>query len=177
MVRTRRSRNKFQGKEEKEKKSTSIEQEKDRSEGKTENENDNDPVESFKEEENNAEESDDDDDDDKDDDDDNNNNNNNNNGGISEVCEKLYEESVKCEKNVAGASYKDTSGCEMIHKILPKLNSAMKNIRSPPIAKVAAWTFGIGFFALAGYLFLLHKKVARQKQELQMSGYCDGIPA
>jgi len=79
MVRTRRSRNKFQGKEEKEKKSTSIEQEKDRSEGKTENENDNDPVESFKEEENNAEESDDDDDDDKDDDDDNNNNNDNDN--------------------------------------------------------------------------------------------------
>jgi len=110
-------------------------------------------------------------------DDNNNNNNKNNNGGISEVCEKLYEESVKCEKNVAGASYKDTSGCEMIHKILPKLNSAMKNIRSPPIAKVAAWTFGVGFFALAGYLFLLHKKVARQKQELQMSGYCDGIPA
>jgi len=77
MVRTRRSRNKFQGKEEKEKKSTSVEQEKDRSEGKTENENDNAPVESFKEEENNAEESDDDDDDDddKDDDDDNDNDN------------------------------------------------------------------------------------------------------
>merc|ERR1719464_2126591 len=104
-----------------------------------------------------------------------NNGNNNNNGGISEVCEQLYEQSIKCEKNVAGANYKDTSGCEMIHNILPQLNSAMKNIRSPHVAKISAWTFGIGFFALAGYLFLLHKKVARQKEELEKSGYCNGI--
>jgi len=69
MVRTRRSRDKFQGKEEKEKKSISIEQEKDRIEEKTENENANAPVEGLKEEENNTEESDDDDDDNNDDDD------------------------------------------------------------------------------------------------------------
>ncbi|MGK3746216.1 MAG: hypothetical protein ACI90V_013078, partial [Bacillariaceae sp.] len=101
----------------------------------------------------------------------NNNNNNNNNGGISEVCEDLYEQAVKCEKNVAGATYKDTSGCEMIHTILPQLNKAMKNIRSPNADKVAAWTFGIGFFALAGYLFMLHKKVEKQKMELESAGY------
>jgi len=107
----------------------------------------------------------------------NNNNNNNNNGGISEVCDKLYEEALKCESNVAVANYKDTSGCEMIHNILPQLNSAMKNIRSPNVTKAAAWTFGIGFFALAGYLLLLHKKAAKQKMELEKSGYCNGIPA
>ena len=80
--------------------------------------------------------------------DNNNNNNNNNNGGISEVCEDLYEQAVKCEKNVAGATYKDTSGCEMIHIILQN--------------EVAAWTFGIGGFALAGYLFMLNKKVGEK---------------
>ena len=106
----------------------------------------------------------------------NNNGNNNNNNGISEVCESLYEEAVKCEKNVK-STYKDISGCDMIHTIIPQLNSAMKNIRSPPVAKIAAWTFGIGFFALAGYIFSLHRKVGQQKMDLDNSGYCDGIPS
>jgi len=79
------------------------------------------------------------------------------NGGIAEVCEDLYEEAVKCEKNVK-SSYKDVSGCDMIHHVIPKLNRAMKNINSPPVATIAAWVFGIGFFGLAGYLYKLHKK-------------------
>jgi hypothetical protein len=33
-------------------------------------------------------------------------------------------------------------------------------------SEVAAWTFGIGFFTLAGYQFMLHKNVARQKLEI-----------
>ncbi|KAG7353141.1 hypothetical protein IV203_009189 [Nitzschia inconspicua] len=102
-----------------------------------------------------------------------NNNNNNNNGGIGETCQKLYEQSLKCESNLNGVSYKDTSGCELIHTILPKLNSAIKGLRAPTAAKVCAWTFGIGFFALAGYLFLLHRKVMRQKRELEAMGYTE----
>lgn len=101
-------------------------------------------------------------------------NNNNNGGGISEVCEQLYEEAVKCETRIK-ADYKDTSGCDMIHHIIPQLNKAMKNLRSPPIATIAAWIFGIGFFALAGYLYTLHKKVGQQK-DLENPGYYNGIP-
>ena len=101
----------------------------------------------------------------------NNNNNNNNNGGISETCERIYENALKCESNLKDVQYKDTSGCEMIHTVLPRLNSAMRSIKSPPVAKALAWTFGIGFCLLAGYLFLLHRKVVRQKKELEAMGY------
>jgi hypothetical protein len=109
----------------------------------------------------------------------NNGNNNNNNGynydgngnGISETCERLYEQSLKCESNLKNVQWQDTSGCEMIHTILPKLNSAFKSIKSPPVAKIFAWIFGVGFFALAGYLYLLHRKVIRQKKELEAMGY------
>jgi hypothetical protein len=100
-------------------------------------------------------------------------NNNNNNGGISETCQNLYQESLKCETNLQGVSYKDTSGCEMINTILPRLNSAVKSLRAPSAAKICAWTFGIGFFALSGYLFLLHRKVMRQKRELESMGYTE----
>jgi hypothetical protein len=95
-------------------------------------------------------------------DNDGNNNNNNNGGGISEVCMGLYEEAVKCESRVK-TTYKDTSGCEMIHNVIPKLSKAMKGIRGPSTALVFAWLFGIGFFALAGYLYTLHKKVGLKK--------------
>lgn len=96
----------------------------------------------------------------------NNNNGNNNNGNqISEVCESLYEEALKCETNVKGATYKDTTGCEMIHNVLPKLNKAMNNIRSPNVATAFAWIFGIGFFGLAGYLYTLHQKAAKKGME------------
>ena len=88
------------------------------------------------------------------------NGNNNNNQGISEVCEQLYEESVKCEKHV-NAQYKDTSGCDMIHHVIPQLSKAMNNIRGPNFTAVFAWVFGIGFFALAGYLYKLHKKAGK----------------
>jgi len=103
----------------------------------------------------------------------NNNGNNNNNNGISEVCENLYEEAVKCESNIK-STYKDISGCEMIHNVIPKLSKAMKNIRSPPVAAIFAWMFGIGFFALAGYIFTLHRKVSVQKKNLESSGYVAG---
>merc|ERR1719343_195302 len=106
----------------------------------------------------------------------NNNNNNNNNGGVSEVCEQLYEEAVKCESRIS-STYKDTSGCDMIHNIVPQINKAMKNIRSPPVATIFAWIFGIGFFALAGYLYTLHKKVGQQKKDLDNPGYYKGIQA
>jgi len=94
-----------------------------------------------------------------------------NNGGIAEVCEDLYEEAIKCEKNVK-TTYKDTSGCDMIHHIIPKLSKAMNNIQGgPSSAEVFAWLFGIGFFALAGYLYKLHKKAGAS---LTDSGYTLG---
>jgi hypothetical protein len=102
----------------------------------------------------------------------NNNNNYNNGNSVSELCSKLYQQAGKCETNLKGVTYKDESSCDMIHNILPKLNSAFKSATGgPEVAKVCAWAFGFGFFALAGYVFLLHKKVMRQKAELDSSGY------
>jgi hypothetical protein len=114
----------------------------------------------------------------------NNNNNNNNqnyNGGdwngnnILESCEQLYEQSVKCESHVQGTQYQDTTGCEMIHTILPRMSSSFKSATGFPVAKFFAWIFGLGFFALGGYVYLLHKKVVRQKTELAALGY-DSAP-
>lgn len=119
-----------------------------------------------------------------------NNNNNNNNGGngdwngnqILEVCEELYESAVKCESNVKNTQYQDTTGCEMIHTILPRMNATFKSVTGFPVAKFFAWTFGLAFFALGGYVYLLHKKVVRQKTELAALGYGEapsgkGVPA
>jgi len=97
----------------------------------------------------------------------NNNNNNNNGDEIAEICAGLYEEAVKCERSVK-ATYKDESGCDMIHHVIPKLSKAMNNIRTPSVAPFFAWVFGIGFFALAGYLFQLHKKTGKV---LEDAGY------
>jgi hypothetical protein len=109
-------------------------------------------------------------------DDNNNNNNDDNNNGVLELCEDLYEQSGKCEKNVKGNSYPDTSGCELIHSILPKLNAAFASIngRGPGAATILAWVFGISCAFMGTYIYLLHKKVIRQRVDLAALGIGGG---
>ena len=100
---------------------------------------------------------------------------NNDGGEINEVCEDLYEQSAKCETHVKAATYKDTSGCELIHDTLPKFNNAFNYISkkqrsASPAAVGWAWFFGILSLVMGGYIFLLHKRVIREKVDLSTLG-------
>eukprot|EP00934_Nitzschia_sp_Nitz4_P006752 Nitzschia sp. Nitz4//scaffold7_size249615//180188//181630//NITZ4_001195-RA/size249615-augustus-gene-0.12-mRNA-1//1//CDS//3329558496//6742//frame0 len=91
----------------------------------------------------------------------------NNNGYYpNEFCEGLYEQAARCEKNVKGTSYQDNSSCELIHKVIPKLSSALNGLTGISWAKFFAWTFFIVIAALAWYIYRLHKIVIRQKVNL-----------
>jgi hypothetical protein len=110
--------------------------------------------------------------------DDNNGNNDDDGNGVLEVCEDLYEQAAKCEKNVKNTNYQDTSGCELIHSIIPQLNSAFKRITgSPPLSKIFAWGFGIACGFMGIYIYLLHKKVIRQKVNLSSFGFGGDVQA
>jgi len=104
-----------------------------------------------------------------------NNNDDNNNNGVIELCEDLYEQAGKCEKKLKGTSYQDTSGCELIHSILPKLSSAFSTMNGRvSVTKVLAWVFGVSCVLMGAYIYLLHKKVIRQKVDLATLGIGGG---
>ena len=105
-------------------------------------------------------------------DDGNNNNNNNDEEDADEViefCEQLYEQSGKCESNI-NSQYADTSGCEYINNILPRLEQNTKSIKSGSgsgkAAVVFAWLFAATTVALGAYAFLLFRKLRRSKVNL-----------
>ena len=110
----------------------------------------------------------------EDENDNNNNNNNNQNAEPNDACQGLYEQAAKCEKNVKGISYQDTTGCELIHEILPRMNHAFQHISgtSNPAssAKVWAWIFGILCVFMGIYIYLLHKRVIREKVDMATLG-------
>jgi hypothetical protein len=82
----------------------------------------------------------------------NNNNNNNDGNYVSETCQDLYQDASKCERKVKGTSYQDNSSCELIHKIIPKLNASMSR-SSGAAAKAFAWIFGIMIVFMGWYIF------------------------
>jgi hypothetical protein len=91
---------------------------------------------------------------------------------ISEFCEDLYDQAAKCEKKVKNIQYQDNSGCELIHEILPKMNNAFNQIagKSSHAAAIWAWIFGISCVFLGGYIYLLHKRVIREKVDMSTLG-------
>uniref|UniRef100_A0A7S4JT59 Uncharacterized protein n=1 Tax=Odontella aurita TaxID=265563 RepID=A0A7S4JT59_9STRA len=115
--------------------------------------------------------------------DDNNNGNNNNNNGdveILEMCERMYEQSAKCEANLEYSGYSnywyaDNTACNYINNILPRLDKAF-GVRSSSgsgssgPAKGFAWFFGITTFALAGVSYWLYTKVQRTSVDLSAQG-------
>jgi len=79
-----------------------------------------------------------------------------------ELCQQMYEQSAKCEKNLKSKSnWADTGSCTYINKILPALERVYENSGGSGAAKVFAWLF---FFttvaALAGayYYFTMAKR-------------------
>jgi hypothetical protein len=93
---------------------------------------------------------------------------------VLDTCEELYEQAGKCESNVQDATYPDTSGCELIHTTLPKLDRAFaSSIGSTPASVVLAWVFGLGCVGMGGYIYTLFAK-DKKKVDLSRS---DGVSA
>ncbi|KAL3944020.1 MAG: hypothetical protein SGBAC_001888 [Bacillariaceae sp.] len=101
----------------------------------------------------------------------NGNNNDNNQNAVSDVCENLYEQSAKCEKNIDGNMYPDTSGCELINEMLPRANNAFAQMQGKKsAAAIWAWIFGIACVCMGAYIFLLHKRVIRERVDMNKLG-------
>jgi hypothetical protein len=113
---------------------------------------------------------------------DNNNNNNNqnnqnyNNGyynqnlEVNELCGQVYEQAAKCESNIDTA-WPDTSGCQYIQNILPRLEKASRgiNVRSSSSGGASvgfAWVFAITTIIFASYAFFLYRKLDRNRVDL-----------
>jgi hypothetical protein len=100
-----------------------------------------------------------------------NNNNNNNNAYYQqdaeepiELCQELYEQSAKCEKNLSGKDKysRDTGSCTYIHKVIP----ALEHVYKKKGGAGAAATFFAVFFALttaaaAGAAYHFYTQVER----------------
>ena len=108
------------------------------------------------------------------------NNNYNQNVEVAEICEQSYERAAKCEKNVKSSSvyfYPDTSGCDYINSILPRLakasNKAATGSSSGSGSGSAATAFAVIFFLtsciLGAYSFFLYRKIHRAKVNLAQS--------
>lgn len=114
-------------------------------------------------------------------DEDNNNNNNNQNNNnnynyyqeleVNELCEAVYEPAAKCESNI-DTYYPETSGCEYIQNILPRLEKAIRGKTSKAVASGGgaatgfAWLFGITTIIFASYAFFLYRKLDRNRVDL-----------
>jgi hypothetical protein len=112
---------------------------------------------------------------------DNNNNNNNQNYEPNELCQQSYETAAKCESTglteLQGQYfYADTTACDYINNILPKLDQASRSIKSSSAAGTssggskAATAFAVIFamttLILGAYAFFLYRKIHRAKVNL-----------
>ena len=101
-----------------------------------------------------------------------------------EMCEELYQVSGRCETNL-NIGYPDTSACEFISTILPKLEGASKNLglysgiknSNATVPIVCAWTFGVLSLALGVYSFLLYRRLRRTKVALNPDPVAGGTMA
>lgn len=96
------------------------------------------------------------------------------NDAVTEFCEDLYDRSAKCEKNLKDVDTKTTSGCNYIHKILPRLENIAKNKRSP--GTVWAGVFFLTTCIAGTYAFLLFRRLKRNKA-IDLSAQGDGVGA
>jgi hypothetical protein len=102
------------------------------------------------------------------------NNNNNNNGeenyNVAEICQQSYENAAKCETNM-DTYYKDTSACDYIQNILPRLEAASRSIGGGgskssasgggKAATALAWVFAATTIMFGAYAYFLYRKIKR----------------
>ena len=111
----------------------------------------------------------------------NQNNNNNNNWNyyqdleVNELCDQIYEQSAKCESSL-DISWPETSGCEYIENILPRLEKATRKVKSGSSSSSTggaavgfAWVFAITTIIFASYAFFLYRKLDRNRVDLSSS--------
>jgi hypothetical protein len=84
---------------------------------------------------------------------------------VTEVCERLYEESGKCETNIASTYYPNTYACEFI-KTLKASGTRMSNKSMAIPAKVFATLFAATTVIFGGAAYFLHHKVQRAEVSL-----------
>lgn len=120
----------------------------------------------------------------------NQNNGNQNNGNnyynynenveVAEICDQTYEVAAKCETNIKSSNMyftPDTSGCDYIKNILPRLSKASSksgiSTSSSASSGSAATAFAVIFFLtsciLGAYSFFLYRKIHRAKVNLAQS--------
>lgn len=94
----------------------------------------------------------------------------------------MYEQAGRCEKNLQGVQYTDTSACEFIESILPRLEGASRSIyrgngANGGAAVGFAWAFGIIALVLGIYSFLLYRRLRRSKVALNPGAAGNGSMA
>jgi len=89
------------------------------------------------------------------------------------MCEAVYEPAAKCESNLLNVYYPETSGCEYIQNILPRIEKAIrgKTAKSSSAggggaATGFAWLFGVTTLVFASYAFFLYRKLDRNRVDL-----------
>jgi hypothetical protein len=111
--------------------------------------------------------------------------NNNDNGNyyeededeISEMCEEVYDESLKCESALSSSvtQYPQTNGCTFINKALTKMEKASQSASNrsssgggggASASTVFAWIFGLSTLGLGAFVYQLLKKQSDHKQAL-----------
>jgi hypothetical protein len=99
-----------------------------------------------------------------------------NNYEANEVCTNAYERAAKCETNLDTGSYyftPDTTGCNYINTILPRLAHATNKAASSVASGSASVAFAVIFFltsmVLGAYSFFLYRKIHRAKVNLAQS--------
>jgi hypothetical protein len=96
----------------------------------------------------------------------NNNNNNNNDAQLADICDQSYASAIRCEEKME-IDYKDTTGCDYITNILPKLESVSRSIKvkgttsKNKTATAFAVIFGMTTALFAAYAYFLYRKIKR----------------
>lgn len=103
--------------------------------------------------------------------DDNNNGDQEDEDEVLEICERLYEESGKCESGLADGTtyYPNTYGCEFISSLKAPGKMAGGSKSSIPASKVFAGLFAATTLAFAGVAYYLYQKARRQNVHLSSS--------
>lgn len=89
---------------------------------------------------------------------------------LAELCQQTYENSAKCETNM-DSYYKDTSACDYIQNILPRLEAASRSIGggssktsasgASKAATAFAWIFAATTIMFGAYAYFLYRKIKR----------------
>jgi hypothetical protein len=80
---------------------------------------------------------------------------------VTEFCEDLYDRSAKCEKSLKNVDTATTSGCDYIHKVLPRMERIANH--SASASTIWATVFFMTTLVAAGAAFFFYTKLNRNK--------------